>query len=673
MGIDTNDWYEANQIYLMASIEVVQNRLQHFKEQIENKDHDSAKNSEDLKISYGEEELENLRKNLSVPSALDTLTSTLRLSTFERNILLMCAGVELNTSFASLCYSINGTGRNFINFSLALSAFPDAHWNALSPNGRLRYWRLIELGKGELLTTRPIRVAETILHYLTGEECFDERLTGLVEPLFTEGWLVSSHERVSEQVIQTFSRKTNETRPPIVQLCGNDPNTNLEIAANVCTKLGLNLNRISSNVLPGNFEEFNEFKILLEREMFLNMSALIIDCDKEYISEQARQHIFKCFCNSFNGTLIISSKNRFDKLQRSMVIFDVNNPTSNEQQTVWNNFLGRDADKMNGKLSSIISQFNMSTQAIRSASYEFFGDLTGTKINKDIPYLDAGEMLWNVCRKHTRPQLGTLAQFIKPVAKWDDLVLPEPQKNILEEIEIQMRQRAKVYGEWGFTDKCSRGLGISALFTGESGTGKTMAAEVLANKLQLDLYRIDLSQVVSKYIGETEKNLSRVFDEAEKGGAILLFDEADALFGKRSDVKDSHDRYANIEVSYLLQRMEFYRGLAILTTNMKNALDKAFLRRIRFVIQFPFPDSSQRAEIWSRIFPTDTPTEGLDISNLARLNIAGGNIRNIALNGAFFAAEMDEPVRMVHLLEAAQREYAKLERPLTGNEIKGFK
>jgi SpoVK/Ycf46/Vps4 family AAA+-type ATPase len=199
-----------------------------------------------------------------------------------------------------------------------------------------------------------------------------------------------------------------------------------------------------------------------------------------------------------------------------------------------------------------------------------------------------------------------------------------------------------------------------------------MAADVLARELQLDLYRIDLSSVVSKYIGETEKNLRRVFDAAEAGGAILLFDEADALFGKRSDVKDSHDRYANMEVSYLLQRMESYRGLAILTTNLKDALDTAFLRRIRFIIRFPFPDATQRAEIWQRIFPRQTPTENLDVKKLAKLSVAGGNIRNIALNAAFFAADAGEPVGMKHLLRAAQSEYIKLERPLTDTEVKGW-
>jgi SpoVK/Ycf46/Vps4 family AAA+-type ATPase len=216
------------------------------------------------------------------------------------------------------------------------------------------------------------------------------------------------------------------------------------------------------------------------------------------------------------------------------------------------------------------------------------------------------------------------------------------------------------------------GLGISALFAGPSGTGKTLAAEVIAGVLGLDLYRIDLSQVVSKYIGETEKNLRRVFDAAEEGGAVLLFDEADALFGKRSEVKDSHDRYANIEVSYLLQRMEQYRGLAVLTTNLRDSLDDAFLRRLRFIVSFPFPDAVQRAGIWRRAFPPATPTEGLDPERLATLEVAGGTIRNIALAAAFLAADEDAPVRMGHLLRAARGEYEKLERPLSRAEVGGW-
>jgi SpoVK/Ycf46/Vps4 family AAA+-type ATPase len=268
--------------------------------------------------------------------------------------------------------------------------------------------------------------------------------------------------------------------------------------------------------------------------------------------------------------------------------------------------------------------------------------------------------------------MNDLAQRIEPAASWNDLVLPDLQKRTLSDVVLHMRQRAKVYQQWGFAAKSARGLGISALFAGGSGTGKTMAAEVLAAELKLDLYRIDLSTVVSKYIGETEKNLRRVFDAAEASGAILLFDEADALFGKRSEIRDSHDRYANIEVSYLLQRIESYRGLAILTTNLKDSLDSAFLRRIRFVVQFPFPDLDQRTEIWRRMFPHATPTEGLDPTKLARLSVAGGNIRNIALGAAFLAAGDGTSVRMAHLLRAAQSECAKIEKPLTASEIRDW-
>jgi SpoVK/Ycf46/Vps4 family AAA+-type ATPase len=199
-----------------------------------------------------------------------------------------------------------------------------------------------------------------------------------------------------------------------------------------------------------------------------------------------------------------------------------------------------------------------------------------------------------------------------------------------------------------------------------------MAAEVLARDLNLDLFRIDLSRVVSKFIGETEKNLASVFDAAEDGGAILLFDEADALFGKRSEVRDSHDRYANMEVAYLLQRVETYRGLAILTTNFRSALDKAFARRLRFIVEFPFPGYAERLRIWQRAFPKGAATQDLDPTRLARLSVAGGSIRNIALNAAFLAAEAGQPIGMAHLSAAAEAECAKLDKTLTEAETGGW-
>jgi len=227
-----------------------------------------------------------------------------------------------------------------------------------------------------------------------------------------------------------------------------------------------------------------------------------------------------------------------------------------------------------------------------------------------------------------------------------------------------------VHETWGFATKMNRGLGISALFAGDSGTGKTMAAEVIANELRLNLYRIDLSAVVSKYIGETEKNLRRLFDAAEDGGAILFFDEADALFGKRSEVKDSHDRYANIEINYLLQRMESYGGLAILATNRQSALDAAFMRRLRFVVNFPHPGVAQRKAIWQKVFPPAVPTQSLDLDRLARLNLTGGNISSIALNAAFQAAQAGAPVTMQLILDSARTEMKKLGRVINELEFR---
>ncbi|HEY9651607.1 MAG TPA: ATP-binding protein, partial [Coleofasciculaceae cyanobacterium] len=353
---------------------------------------------------------------------------------------------------------------------------------------------------------------------------------------------------------------------------------------------------------------------------------------------------------------------------------DVHNPTTNEQRAIWNNALGEVAPTLNGQIETLVSHFNLNTPAIQAACWKAkslekvrWQEEDGNNSPSSIQ-----ERLWDICRIQSRSRLDELAQRIESTPSWDDLVLPERERTILRDIAAHVRQRTKVYETWGFGSKGGRGLGISALFAGASGTGKTMAAEVLGNELRLDVYRIDLSTIISKYIGETEKNLRRVFDAAEGAGAILLFDEADALFGKRSDVKDSHDRYANIEVGYLLQRMESYRGLAILTTNLKGSIDQAFLRRIRFVVQFPFPDLTQRTEIWRRVFPQQTPTHRLNFEKLAKLNVAGGNIRNIALNSAFLAADAGESVGMKHILEAAMSEYVKLERPLTDMEIKGW-
>ncbi len=279
--------------------------------------------------------------------------------------------------------------------------------------------------------------------------------------------------------------------------------------------------------------------------------------------------------------------------------------------------------------------------------------------------------LKNAARAQSQPRLTSLAQKITPHFTWEDIVLPEDRLAQLHEIAGQVLFQHVVYEEWGLMRKSSLGRGVAALFAGQSGTGKTMAAEVIANDLGLDVYKIDLAGLVSKYIGETEKNLSRVFEEASDTNAILFFDEADAVFGKRSEVRDSHDRYANIEISYLLQRMEEYDGIVILATNLRANLDEAFLRRMRAIVEFPFPEAEDRLRIWQRTLSSTAPlAPDVDLGFMAQqFRIAGGNVRNIALLGAFLAASEGSEIGMPHLLRATKREYQKLGRLIAESDF----
>jgi hypothetical protein len=276
--------------------------------------------------------------------------------------------------------------------------------------------------------------------------------------------------------------------------------------------------------------------------------------------------------------------------------------------------------------------------------------------------------LFEAARAQSEATLGGLARKIEPVHSWDQIVLPEDTLAQLREMCQQVVYRHRVLDEWGFGSRLSVGKAVTALFVGPPGTGKTMAADIIAHELGLDLYKIDLSGVVSKYIGETEKNLHRIFSAAENANAILFFDEADALFGKRSEVRDSHDRYANIEVAYLLQQMDQYEGVAILATNLRQNMDEAFVRRLGFAIDFPFPDEEQRTQIWRLLFPPEANRASyIDFSALGnQLRITGGNIKNIVLSAAFLAASADEYVGTEHLLHATRREYRKMGKVLSG-------
>ncbi|GAA0940685.1 MULTISPECIES: AAA family ATPase [Streptomyces violaceusniger group] len=599
------------------------------------------------------------------PAALDALVACFGLSTFERQLVLLAAAAELDPTAAARCAAASGDpARAYPTFSLALAALDEPHWSALTPVSPLRRWRLVDLDEETRLTTTRLRIDERILHFLAGSPYLDARLHGLLRRAQPPRTLPPSYDRAADQVAAGW----NESRPeaPLrVELVGGDLTTRTDIAAEAARRTGLALYVMASDDVPTDAAERDRLARLWQREAVLLPAALLLEVGEPDREQTAATD---AFIEAAAVPLVVSSEDprRTDRPRGERVT--VPGLDDSEQLDLWADAFADIPRIEAAHLRSLVAQFQLPPHIIRSAAAAVRRDLTDVT---DAP-LDPAELAWRAGLTEARIGLDELGRRIEPEAAWDDLVLADHQARILREIVAHVRQRATVHQEWGFAATLRRGLGVTALFAGGSGTGKTLAAEVMAKELGLDLFVIDLSQVVSKYIGETEKNLRKVFDAAERGGALLLFDEADALFGKRSEVKDSHDRYANLEVSYLLMRMEAYRGLAILTTNMKKALDPAFMRRIRFVVDFPFPGESERAEIWRRVLPARAPTKDIDPERLAQLTVAGGSIRNIALSGAFLAAEEGDRLQMRHMLAAARTEYQKLDRSLTPSEVTGW-
>jgi SpoVK/Ycf46/Vps4 family AAA+-type ATPase len=568
--------------------------------------------------------------------ALIILGRLLELSRFEREAFLLCAAMELDTRIPVLCAQAqDDPGRPYPTFALILALFDNPAWDIMSPERPLRYWRLVEIvqAAAQPLATCPLRADERMVSYIKGLNYLDDRLAPLILPM-RAAWDGSIPLPPSQQAHVDDIRghlKPGED-PPIIQLLGTDMASKQQVAGRAASSLGLHLFRLSAELLPAQTADLETLARLWQRECKLLKVALYLDAhDAERSAAEGQMTLISRFLEGNCGLVFLDTRDISSEkgggLNAGAVLLEISKPTNSEQRDAWISALGQENSALAARLAC---QFNLNLEAIGQIAHLAQEEMVGLSLE---------ERVWDTCLMHTRPNLDVLARRIDAKATWDDIVLPTAEAGLLHQISDQVRNRCKVYHDWGFQSKMNRGLGISALFAGESGTGKTMAAEVLANDLGLSLYRIDLSAVVSKYIGETEKNLRRLFDAAEDGGAILLFDEADALFGKRSEVKDSHDRYANIEINYLLQRIEAYTGLAILATNMKSALDPAFMRRIRFLVNFLFPGIEEREKIWKRAFPSETPLSDLDYDRLAKFNITGGSIHNIALNAAFLAAQ----------------------------------
>ncbi|MFJ9619159.1 ATP-binding protein [Streptomyces noursei] len=601
---------------------------------------------------------------LDALDTLGTLAACFGLTPFEQEVVLLTAAAELDPTTGVRCAAACGDpARPYPTFSLALAALGDPHWSALTPVAPLRRWQLVELDDATHLTTGRLRLDERILHFLAGAPYLDARLHGQLRRTVPPETLPPAYETAARRVAAGWAGAGPDA-PLRVELVGGDLRTRADIAATAARRCGLGLYSMAAEDIPADPAARDRLARLWQREAILLPAALLVEVGE---LDREQYAAADAFVAGAAVPLVVSGREPRQTGHPRGERVTVPKLSDEEQLGLWADAFADLPEVTDRHLAALVAQFHLPPHVVRAAA---------ASVRRDLPAAsdaaDAAELAWRAGLTEARMGLDELGRRIEPRAGWHDLVLADRQLRVLQEIVAHVRQRGTVYQDWGFAQALRSGLGVTALFAGGSGTGKTLAAEVMAKELGLDLFVIDLSQVVSKYIGETEKNLSRVFDAAERGGALLLFDEADALFGKRSEVKDSHDRYANLEVSYLLMRMEAYRGLAVLTTNMKKALDSAFMRRIRFVVDFPFPGEKERAEIWRRVLPAQAPTKGIEPSLLAQLTVAGGSIRNIALSGAFLAAEEGDRLQMRHMLAAARTEYLKLERSLTPSEVHGW-
>jgi ATPase family associated with various cellular activities (AAA) len=580
------------------------------------------------------------------------------LTAFERELLLLVAGLDLDQRLRAAVVSLNAGASARASYALALGILTQPHWDALSPDAALRHWLIVEPEPGAPVTQAPLRLDERVLHFLAGVAASDTRLHGVAR--YLDGAPVGG-DIVDPSLVQRIAQALTADSAPIVALHGEPPDARAQrdLALAVAAHLARPALWISAQDLPADPGELAAIARRIDREAALSGAVPVLS-----IGATAEPAAVALVGGLRSAMLWLGSPLAALAAlpqARRVLRFDLPAPdaarTRGLLRAQWRRVAApteRDDEPVCAALDRAATQFHLAPAALDDIVERLAA----------MPPAERDAAVWAAAREAARGGLDALAQRIVTRVGFDDLVLPNAQLAALRDIARHLRHRERVYRDWGFGDKHARGQGLTALFAGESGTGKTLAAEAIANAVELDLYRVDLATVVSKYIGETEKNLKRLFDAAETSGAVLLFDEADALFGKRSEVKDSHDRYANIETAYLLQRVEAYRGLAILTTNMKSALDRAFLRRIRFVVPFPFPDATARERIWRLQLPPRAPLGEIDFAALARLQLAGGNIHSIAINAAFKAADGGGRIDQVHLMDAARAEFTKLERPM---------
>ncbi len=597
-------------------------------------------------------------------TAVESFALAFGLSIFERDLLVLLACLNVSPELATQIGLVSGSNLDFTSALRVLVSHPEDVQEVFLPTAKLRNHKFISFAdqpQTVLPHSRPILLDEWAYHALIGLVTLDHRLKTVVAPAKAfAGYLSDLQHGMVARAIEIIAADARF----IVQIAGAETEMRSHLAAAIaqgleCSLFELNVSRLDMVSIDDFAVRWNRFARLKKAILLLNIGDFAVG---ETTEKNVQLEAARVFVQQLEGTVFITSRVALT-WGRDTVTFEVKRPSTLEQRALWRARFDvsvlSDAD-----IVDLTAQFDFTGAQIER--------VTSDSLGSDAALLR--DTLWDSGLALLRPALEGLTQRIEPAerASWSNLILPERELNTLKRLVTHVQQRQQVYENWGWKQDSSRGFGISALFGGSSGTGKTFSAEIIAKELKMDLQRIDLPSIVSKYIGESEKLLSKLFDAAEYGGCILLFDEADAIFGKRSEVKDSNDRYANLEVSYLLQRMEAFKGLVILTTNQENNMDSAFLRRLRFVVQYPVPDAAARANLWRGIFPKNTPTHLLDYQRLAQLEVSGGNIRNIALNAAFNASSENSPITMNHLYEVALEEIRKLKRLPRPTEFVGW-
>jgi hypothetical protein len=616
-------------------------------------------------------ERENARVAQESPGLpLKQLKERFGLSEFECRVLLIAAAPELDLRYQTLyAYVQNDVTRKAATVDLELKLLcpkRDDRWAASSiffhDAGLFRH-ALLQFSderndRDGPLPARSLKVPARIVSFLLGHDCLEEKLSGFcvrIQPQCRLRQLVLPSELKTRLQTATSFLK----RGGMVILQGRGGAGKGKTAQAVCSELGLKL--VSCDLAFAAPDE--ALPVLLRRECLLSGAGLYLKFPDFATPELEK--VYARLAHELEGASfpVFAGTEREHTpyfTNRAAFRFNLNVPEITVRERLWKQELNGSAlgDRMKAELGALAGRFRFTPGQIREVVGEA-RNLARLRHGGD-QAVDPADV-YDAARIRCNTGLERLARKVELLFSWNDLVLPGRVLRQLKEVANSVRLRHVVHASWGFESKVGRNAGSSVLFSGASGTGKTMAASVLARELNLDLYKIDLSSVVSKYVGETEKNLNRIFDEAEYSSAVLFFDEADALFGKRTEVKDAHDRYANIEVAFLLQRMEQFSGLAILATNISRNIDPAFARRMQHVLEFPFPDVAYRERIWRGMFPPQAPQAAdVDFAFLARqFELSGGNIRNVVTSAAFLAAEQGRPISMQHLVQATGREFQK--------------